>query len=407
MNSFSKIRAIFYTIRKNKFFEFFVISIIILSALNVGLRTYNIDPSALQTLTLFDYLITIFFLIEILIRMFSYEKIKLFFKNNWNIFDFSIVSLSLIPLELLDAVIVARLLRVFRLLRIVSFIPQFRILIESLIQAIPRVGYVLLFIFIESYVFAAIGSILFGEIDPVHWENIGVSLLTLFKVATIDGWIEIMNNTLPAYPGSWFFYIFYIVINGFIFLNMIVGVVIDVMIRKNSSGQSDEIKSLLGLHNKLDRFEKKFINNDQYIDQTSLDKDQTTFDKFDSEINSNNDTNITVGIIIEHEEKMLLLQRPNGTWAIPKGHVKEGESNYEGMIRELKEETQIELPNKADYLHETTNKTGSTLHIYFYKSTEALKPNINSEHIGWAYFSKKALPDNIDFGLNKYLSNKQ
>jgi len=400
MLNFSKIRNVFYTIRKNKFFEFFVITIIILSALNVGLRTYNIDTSVLQTLTFFDYLITIFFLIEILIRMFSYERIKLFFEKNWNIFDFSIVTLSLIPLELLDAVIVARLLRVFRLLRIVSFIPQFRILIESLIQAIPRVGYVLLFIFIESYVFAAIGSILFGEVDPLHWDNIGISMLTLFKVATIDGWIEIMNNTLPAYPGSWFFYVFYIVINGFIFLNMIVGVVIDVMIRKNSSGQSDEIKSLLGLHNKMDNFEKKFIINNQYIDQT-------TFEKFDSEINSNDDTKITVGIIIEHQEKILLLQRPNGTWAIPKGHVKEGESNYEGMVRELKEETQIELPNKADYLHETTNKTGSTLHIYFYKSAEALKPHINSEHIGWAYFSKNALPDNIDFGLNKYLNDKK
>ena len=400
MLNFSKIRNVFYTIRKNNFFEFFVVSIIILSALNVGLRTYNIDPSVLQTLILFDYLITIFFLVEIIIRMFSYEKPALFFQKNWNIFDFSIVALSLIPLELLDAVIVARLLRVFRLLRIISFIPQFRVLIESLIQAVPRVGYVLLFIFIESYIFAAIGSILFGEVDPVHWENIGVSMLTLFKVATIDGWIEIMNNTLPVYPGSWFFYIFYIVINGFIFLNMIVGVVIDVMIRKNSSGQSDEIKSLLGLHYKLDNFEKKFIINNQYIDQT-------TFDKFNSEVSSNDDTKITVGIIIEHEEKILLLQRPNGTWAIPKGHVKEGESNYEGMVRELKEETQIELPNKADYLHETTNKTGSTLHIYFYKSAEALKPHINSEHIGWAYFSKNALPDNIDFGLNKYLNDKK
>ena len=181
---------------------------------------------------------------------------------------------------------------------------------------------------------------------------------------------------------------------------MIVGVVIDVMIRKNSSGQSDEIRSLLGLHNKMDNFEKKFINNNRYIDQTA-------FDKFDSDINSNNDTKITVGIIIEHEDKMLLLQRPNGTWAIPKGHVKEGESNYESMVRELKEETQIELPSKADYLHETTNKTGSVLHIYFYKATEVLKPHINSEHIGWAYFLKNALPDNIDFGLNKYLSDKQ
>ena len=132
MNNFSKIREIFYTIRQNKFFEFFVITIIILSALNVGLRTYNVDPNVLQTLVLFDYLITIFFLVEIIIRMFSYEKPILFFNKNWNIFDFTIVALSLIPLELLNAVIVARLLRVFRLLRIISFIPQFRVLIESL-----------------------------------------------------------------------------------------------------------------------------------------------------------------------------------------------------------------------------------------------------------------------------------
>ena len=97
-----------------------------------------------------------------------------------------------------------------------------------MIQAIPRVGYVLLFIFIESYIFAAIGSILFGDVDPVHWENIGVSMLTLFKVATIDGWIEIMNNTLPVLSRILVFLLFYIVINGFIFLNMIVGVVIDV-----------------------------------------------------------------------------------------------------------------------------------------------------------------------------------
>ena len=395
----SRIRQIFYKIRNNRYFELFVVIIIVLSALNIGLSTYNIDPSLLKSLIVFDYLITIFFLVEITIRIYSYEKSILFFQKKWNVFDFVIVTLSLIPLELMEAVIIGRLLRVFRLLRVVSFIPQFRILIESLAQAVPRVGYVLLFIFIETYIFAAIGSILFSGVDPYHWENIGVSLLTLFKVATIDGWIEIMNGTLTVYPNSWLYYLIYIVINSFIFLNMIVGVIIDVMIRRNSAGQTDELKSLLGLHNKMDTFEKKFVNN-QYIDQN-------TFDKVDNEINSNNDTKITVGIIIERKEKMLLLQRPNGTWAIPKGHVKEGESNYEGMVRELKEETQIELPSKADYLHETTNKTGSVLHIYIYNSTESLKPIINSEHIGWAYFSKDALPENIDFGLNKYLSKKE
>ena len=182
--------------------------------------------------------------------MYSYEKVSSFFKKKWNIFDFIIVFLSLIPLELFEAVIIARLLRVFRLLRVISFIPQFRVLIESLAQAVPRVGYVLLFIFIETYIFAAIGSILFGEVDPEHWNNIGVSMLTLFKVGTIDGWIEIMNNTLPVFPNSWFYYILYIIITGFIFLNMVVGVIIDVMIRQNTQDNenSAELEAILGLN---------------------------------------------------------------------------------------------------------------------------------------------------------------
>ena len=253
--------------------------------------------------------------------------------------------------------------------------------------------------FVEFYIFAAIGSILFSEISPMHWGNVGLAMLTLFQTATLEGWPDLMYQSLEVQRFSWIFFVVFIIVNSLVLMNMIVGVIIDVMIRRNSAGQTDELKSLLGLHNKMDTFEKKFVNN-QYIDQN-------TFDKVDNEINSNNDTKITVGIIIERKEKILLLQRPNGTWAIPKGHVKEGESNYEGMVRELKEETQIELPSKADYLHETTNKTGSVLHIYIYSSTESLKPIINSEHIGWAYFSKDALPENIDFGLNKYLSKKE
>tara|TARA_B100000965_G_scaffold396766_1_gene412171 strand:+ start:2983 stop:4191 length:1209 start_codon:yes stop_codon:yes gene_type:complete len=398
---YTKIRLKLYAIRKNRYFELFVVSIIVLSALNIGLSTYDVNPNLLQSLGILDYIITFFFLAEILIRIYSYEKVRLFFKKKWNIFDFIIVLLSLIPLELFEAVIVARLLRVFRLLRIISFIPQFRVLIESLAQAIPRVGYVLLFIFIETYIFAAIGSILFGTVDPEHWNNIGISMLTLFKVGTIDGWIEIMNNTLIAFPNSWFYYILYIVITGFIFLNMVVGVIIDVMIRQNTEGDehSPELLAIQGVT-------KKISSIDRQIGEIAFAQNEKNIDNSEFSLIDKNDTDITVGIIIEHENKMLLLQRPNGTWAIPKGHVKEGESNYEGMVRELKEETQIDLPEKADYLHETTNKTGSILHVYFFNSMSLLKPSINSEHIGWAYFSKDALPDNIDFALNKYLNKK-
>tara|TARA_B100001146_G_scaffold103080_1_gene91214 strand:+ start:5222 stop:5605 length:384 start_codon:yes stop_codon:yes gene_type:complete len=119
-----------------------------------------------------------------------------------------------------------------------------------------------------------------------------------------------------------------------------------------------------------------------------------------------NDTNETAGIIIEFEEKILLLQRPQGTWAIPKGHIKEGESAYEGMLRELKEETQLEIKNNIRFLHRTKNKTGSILYIYHYHSDIKIIPIINKEHTDWGYFSLNRLPDNIDYGLNRFLDTR-
>lgn len=411
----TQIRLKLRSLRKNSFFELFVISIILLSALNIGLSTFNVNTNLLKILDTLDYLITFFFLTEILIRIYSYEKVSHFFKKKWNIFDFIIVLLSLIPLNGVEVIIVARLLRVFRLLRIISFIPQFRVLIESLAQAVPRVSYVLLFIFIETYIFAAIGSILFEKVDPEHWDNIGVAMLTLFKVGTIDGWIEIMNNTLPSYPFSWFYYILYIIITGFIFLNMVVGVIIDVMIRQNTTEieSSPELLAIEKIIKKVSSLDKKVTeftfgenNVDVHTKDFSMSSESSSSNSL-IEVIDNNDTKVTVGIIIRFENKILLLQRPEGTWALPKGHVKEGETNYEALLRELEEETQIKLSGvEAEYLHETKNKTGSVLHIYYLEPESKLIPTINDEHIGWAYFSLTSLPDNIDYGLNKYLQEQ-
>ena len=246
MSSFKNIQQTFLKIRNHDVFEGIVISIIIISAIMVGFRTYDevFPPEVFQIFSVLDYAVTIFFLIEIIIRVYSYEKARDFFKENWNIFDFTIVALSLIPIASLDGVIIGRLLRVFRLLRLISFIPQFRILIESLITAIPRVGYVLLFIFIETYIFAAIGSILYSGIDPEHWGNIGVAMLTLFQTATLEGWPDLLDKAYSSRPFAWIFFLSFIILNSFIFLNMIVGVIIDVMIRQNDAYESEEMQAL-------------------------------------------------------------------------------------------------------------------------------------------------------------------
>ena len=86
----------FLKIRNSNFFNTLVISVIIASALYAGVSSYDIPPNYIYLLEFFDYGITIFFTIEILIRMIAEKSLVKFFKDGWNVFDFIIVTISLI-----------------------------------------------------------------------------------------------------------------------------------------------------------------------------------------------------------------------------------------------------------------------------------------------------------------------
>ncbi|WP_350586830.1 ion transporter, partial [Pseudoalteromonas sp. RB2-MNA-CIBAN-0110] len=88
--------------------------------------------------------ITVFFLFELLVRFIADDDKKNFFKKGWNIFDSLVVAISLIPVDDSEMALLARLVRVFRVLRMVSVVPELRVLINSLIKALPQLGYVVL-----------------------------------------------------------------------------------------------------------------------------------------------------------------------------------------------------------------------------------------------------------------------
>ena len=111
----------------------------------------------------------------------------------------------------------ARLIRIFRLLRLISFVPQFRVLTEALILSIPRVGYVMLFILCILYL-RCFRKLTFWELDPLHWGNIGLAMLTLFQTATLEGWPDLLYEAFAVYPWSWIFFVSFIIINSLIFL---------------------------------------------------------------------------------------------------------------------------------------------------------------------------------------------
>ena len=139
------------------------------------------------------------------------------------------VVISLIPIQDSEMALLARLVRIFRVLRMVSVVPELRVLINSLLKALPQLGYVMLLMFIIFYIYAAIGNYFFSNIDPVLWGNISISMLTLFRVMTFEDWTDIQYATMEVYPFSWIFYLSFIFLTAFAFLNMVIGIVVNVM----------------------------------------------------------------------------------------------------------------------------------------------------------------------------------
>ena len=222
----------FSTLKDNRIFQFTVVAIIILNAILIGATTYDLDPLFLDTIHLLDYAITIFFVIEILIRFIGEKNKADFFKSGWNIFDTIIVAISLIPIPNNSSYLVLRLLRIFRVLRLISVIPELKKIIEAILESIRRVFFVSLLLFIILYIYATMGSILFADNDPSRWGDLGISLITLFQVLTLSSWETVMLPMQAIYWWAWVYFFSFIVVCGITILNLVIAILVDVVINQ-------------------------------------------------------------------------------------------------------------------------------------------------------------------------------
>ena len=215
-------------IKSKKSFELLILIVIVASAIAIGVRSYDPGPKLTLYLTIADYCITLIFLIEIIVRMVAEEKFFNFFKSGWNVFDFIIVSVSVIPISGNESVLVARLLRIFRVLRLISYVPELSRIVTTVGRAFPKIGYVSLLMFVIFYIYGTIGNIFFDSINPFLWADVSTSMLTLFRVFTLEDWTDVMYETMEVYPYSWIFFLSFIFLVGFVFINIMVAIVLDV-----------------------------------------------------------------------------------------------------------------------------------------------------------------------------------
>ena len=226
-------------------FTQFITSVILLAGVLVGLETY---PGVVEewegALHFADKLILVIFTIEVVVKMGAEgRKPWAYFRDPWNVFDFLIVLAAYMPIDA-QFITVLRLARVLRVLKLVRALPKLQIIVSALLRSIPSMGYVSLLLLLLFYLFAVTGVFLFGENDPVHFRNLQLAMLTLFRVVTLEDWTDVMYiqmygcegygyggmehlcTTSTAHPvfGAAFFVTF-VLIGTMIVLNLFVGVI--------------------------------------------------------------------------------------------------------------------------------------------------------------------------------------
>ena len=230
-------------LREARWFSNLTTAIIIIYASALGLKSLmDVESGYMTIMAVLDYTVTIYFLIEILIKMYAEERFLDFFKDKWNLFDFIIVSITLIPLENSSMAAVARLLRVFRILRLITVRPGLKKIIDMLVGAIPSIIDIVILMFIIFYIYAILGNFLFADLPSGLWDDFLISMLTLFRILTFEGWTEVMYEAMELYSWSWVYFISFIIIAAFVFFNLFIAVIIGEMekLRDEDDHEHDE-----------------------------------------------------------------------------------------------------------------------------------------------------------------------
>jgi voltage-gated sodium channel len=209
-------------------FEPLMIGLILFNGVLIGLETSEeILREHGDLLHLGNHLILGVFIVEAALKITAVSpRYGAYFGNGWNLFDFSIVVLSLVPATE-EFALVARLIRILRVLRLVSAVPQLRLIVATLVRSIPSMGHVILLMSIIFYIYAVTGLHLFRTVDPEHWNSLGAALLTLFQIVTLEGWVELMETASKAHAWAWVYFVSFVLVGTFVVLNLFIAVVIN------------------------------------------------------------------------------------------------------------------------------------------------------------------------------------
>lgn len=263
---------------EHRYFQRFILSLIILNAITIGLET---SPAIIDVfgnrLHQIDKVILVIFTIEISLKLIAYRH--RFFLSAWNVFDFLIVGIALVPAA--GPLHILRTLRILRTARLIKNVPKLKMIIESLLKSIPSIGWISVLLGMIFYIFAVIGTDLYQDRFPEYFGDMSRSFFTLFQVMTLESWSSgIARPMMDQIPFAYLYFIPFILLATYTTLNVFIAIVVNTMNEINRAEMKDEearvkdfmhheheemLEYLSSIKNKIDSLEKKLDDRDSKV----------------------------------------------------------------------------------------------------------------------------------------------
>ncbi len=244
-----------------------LIGLILINAIILGMET---SPAIMANwgawLNIADQIILTIFVIEIALRLMAHRLA--YFRDPWNVFDFLVVAIALLPAS--GPLAVLRALRVLRVLRLITLVPSMKRVVGGLLSALPGLGSVSAIICLIFYVAAVIATKLFGAAFPEWYGTLGNSAFTLFQVMTLDSWaMGIVRPVMEIYPQAWLFFLIFILASTFTLLNLFIAVIVNAIQQEQPGDGRPSIESeLASLHGEIKRLREDLARGDARIPET-------------------------------------------------------------------------------------------------------------------------------------------
>ncbi|NWT01382.1 CAC1H protein, partial [Mionectes macconnelli] len=271
---YSPARKYIHSLCTSHYLDLFITFIIGVNVITMSMEHYNQPKSLDEALKYCNYVFTIVFVFEALLKLVAFG-FRRFFKDRWNQLDLAIVLLSIVGITLeeieMNAALpinptiirIMRVLRIARVLKLLKMATGMRALLDTVVQALPQVGNLGLLFMLLFFIYAALGVELFGKLDcseenpceglsrHATFTNFGMAFLTLFRVSTGDNWNGIMKDTLRECTRedkhclsylpviSPVYFVTFVLIAQFVLVNVVVAVLMKHLEESNKEAKED------------------------------------------------------------------------------------------------------------------------------------------------------------------------